>query len=137
MRWKDDQAAGVGARAAEDVPRLGSRRRSGGRALLDRCRWRWGRSQRKANRCGLDTGDIAVAKATGRMARIVARKGDPQRGLLLSHPRAEGPIAGAQHGGGGGQVSAGIERVLDRQAEAFKIGAVDLGETQIEIGAAE
>lgn len=102
VRWKDDQVAGAGARAAEDVPRRGRRSRSGRRVLQERGRWRWGRSQRKANRCGLNAGDIAVAKAAGGMARIVARKGDPQRGLLFSHTRAERPIAGAQHDGGGG-----------------------------------
>jgi hypothetical protein len=70
------------------------------------------------------------------MACIVSRQGDPQRRLAVGRVVAGRTIAGAKHHGGCGEIAAGVEGRFNREAQPGQVAAVDLGEAEIEIGAA-
>jgi hypothetical protein len=70
------------------------------------------------------------------MACIVSRQGDPQRRLAVGRVVAGGTIAGAEHHGRCREIATGVESRFNREAQPGQIAAVDLGEAEIEIGAA-
>lgn len=137
-RGKDQRY--VGAEAGEHVPRrrldrlpgradaaFGARgRRGGGRKL---------RLQEKAPGGGLDAMHVPVAEPALGVAGVVSRQGDPEGGLALSGGTASRTIARPQNRGGRRQIPTGIEGLFDGQPEPVQIGAVDLGQAEIQVRA--
>lgn len=83
----------------------------------------------------LHLGDVAVPKAPLGVPGVVSGQGDPQSRLIVFARLAPRSVAMAQHDGGCGEVATRVKGLLDAEAEPVEIGAVDLGQAQIQIGA--